>query len=146
MHASAVAVGDRGILISGTSGLGKSGLALALVVHARSLGCFACLVGDDQLLLSGHDNRLLCAVPATLAGLVEIRGLGPRPVAHEPKALVDLHVVLVEKTAAQRFPEIETGVLAGCPIPTLRLAGGDRDGALLAIVSWLGLAPFGGSR
>ena len=58
MHASAVVVGDRCILISGASGLGKSGLALALLVHARTLGWFGCLVGDDQLLLSAHHGRI----------------------------------------------------------------------------------------
>jgi serine kinase of HPr protein (carbohydrate metabolism regulator) len=142
-HASAVVVGDRGVLISGASGLGKSGLALALVVHARSFGLFGRLVGDDQLLLSSRNGRLFCAVPAALAGLAEIRGLGPRPVAHEPLAPVDLHVVLVEKGVAQRFPEPESGVLAGCAVPVLRLAGGDRDGALLAIASCLDLPPFG---
>ena len=146
MHASAVVVGDRGVLISGASGLGKSGLALALVAYARMLGWFGCLVGDDQLLLSGHEGRLLCTVPGTLAGLVEIRGLGPRPIAHERKAPVDLHVVLVEKGAAQRFPEPETGILDGCTLPILRLDGGDRDAALLAIASWLELPPFGRNR
>ena len=94
MHASAVVVGDRGVVISGASGLGKTGLALALVIYARSLGWFGRLVGDDQLLLSSHDGRLFCTAPPTLAGLVEIRGLGPRPIAHEATAPVDLHVAL----------------------------------------------------
>jgi len=146
MHASAAVVGDRGVLISGASGHGKTGLALALIMYARALGRFGCLIGDDQLLLSGHGGRLVCAAPRTLAGLVEIRGLGPRPIRHEAKALVDLHVDLVDKLEAERFPEPELGLLAGCSVPLLRLAGGDREAALRAVASSLALPPFGPDR
>ncbi len=142
LHASAVIIGDRGVLISGASGLGKSGLALALVMYARSLGWFGRLVGDDQLLLSSHAGRLVCAAPQSLAGLVEIRGLGPRPIVHESRAPVDLHVALVDRRDAQRFPEPGTELLAGCRVPVLKLAGGDREAALSAVASFLSLPPF----
>ena len=143
MHASAAVVGDRGVLISGASGQGKTGLALALVMYARSLGRFGCLVGDDQLLLSSHYGRLVCTAPRTLAGLVEIRGLGPRQIRHEARGLVDLHVDLVDKADAERFPEPEIELLAGCSLPLLRLAGGDREAALRAVAACLALPPFG---
>jgi serine kinase of HPr protein (carbohydrate metabolism regulator) len=146
MHASAVVVGDRGVLISGASGLGKTGLALALVMYAHSIGWFGCLVGDDQLLLSAHDGRLFCETPETLAGLVEVRGLGPRPIVHEAKAPVDLHVALVDRRDAQRFQEPGTELLAGCRIPFLKLAGGDHQAALRAVASFLALPPFSRGR
>jgi serine kinase of HPr protein (carbohydrate metabolism regulator) len=142
IHASAVVIGDRGVLLSGPSGIGKSALAMSLVMHAQGLGRFGRLVGDDQLLLSVHDGRLFCTAPAAIAGLVEIRGLGPTPVAHVGKAPVDLWVELVGCDAAPRFPETQDGLLAGCRVRRLVLAGSDTEAALRAVVACLGLAPF----
>jgi serine kinase of HPr protein (carbohydrate metabolism regulator) len=143
IHASAVVLGDRGVLIAGASGSGKTGLALALVLHARSFGLFGRLVGDDQLFLSVHGGRLFCAAPRAIAGLAEIRGLGPRPVDFETKAPVDLFVRLADSREAPRFAEPETETLAGCAVPRLTLAGGDRDAALYAVASRLAMPPFG---
>lgn len=142
MHASAVVLGDRGVLISGPSGSGKTGLALALIAHARASGVFSRLIGDDQLYLTAHHGRLLCAVPSPIAGLAELRGLGPRALAFEPKAAVDLHVRLVEPSEAPRFPDAETEIIAGCEIRVLSLAAGDRQAAVLAVAACLCLPPF----
>lgn len=141
-HASAVVLGDRGIVIAGSPGAGKTLLALALISHARSLGLFARLVADDQVFLSAHDGRLVCAAPETIAGLVEVRGVGPQPTAYEKKAPVDLLVRLVERSVAERFPEAETEALAGCDVPLLRLAADDRQAALMAVAARLSLPPF----
>jgi serine kinase of HPr protein (carbohydrate metabolism regulator) len=142
LHASAVVLGDRGIVIAGASGAGKTQLALVLISHVRSFGLFARLVADDQVLLSAHHRRLVCTAPPTIAGLVEVRGLGPQPVEHEAKAPVDLVVRLVERDAAARFPEAETETLLGCHVPLLRLTDDDRQAAMMAVVARLSLPPF----
>ncbi len=142
-HASAVVVGERGVVISGASGSGKSGLALALIDHASGYGLFARLVGDDQLLLSGHQGRLVCEVPATIAGLVEIRGLGPHAIDFEHSAVVDLHVRLVGTDQAPRYPDRDSERLASCAVRTLTLCAGDRQAAVLAVAACLDIAPFG---
>lgn len=142
-HASAVVLGDRGIVIAGTSGAGKSQLALALVADILASGRFARLVADDQIFLSAHNGRLTCSAPPTIAGLIEVRGLGPRPVAHEPKASVDLLVRLVEWSAAERFPEAETELLLGCPIRLLSVPVDNPHAAKLAVLAELALPPFG---
>ena len=143
IHASAVVLGDRGIVIAGEPGMGKTQLALDLISHARTQGLFARLVGDDQIFLSAHSGRLVCAAPAAIAGLAEVRGFGPQPVRYEAKAPVDLLVRLVGRSAAQRFPEAETEVLRGCPVPLRRLAADARQAALAAGLSWLSQPPFG---
>ena len=142
-HASAVVLRDRGVVIAGQSGAGKTQLALALICHARSFGLFARLVGDDQIFLSARHGRLICAAAPAIAGLAEIRGLGPRPVAHEMKAPVDLLVRLVDRRSAERFPEAGTEPLLGCEVPLLKLAADDRQAALTAVASRLSLPPFG---
>ena len=70
LHASAVAVDGRGVLILGASGAGKSALALALI------GRGACLVADDRVTLVRAGEALLARAPDPLAGLVEARGFG----------------------------------------------------------------------
>jgi serine kinase of HPr protein (carbohydrate metabolism regulator) len=141
-HASAVVLGDRGIVIAGSPGAGKTQLALALLSHARSFGLFARLVADDQIFLSVHRNRLVCAAPSAIAGLAEVRGLGPRPLAHEMKAPVDLLVRLVDRRSAERFPEFGTESLLGCEVPLLKLADDDRQAATMAASARLSLPPF----
>jgi serine kinase of HPr protein (carbohydrate metabolism regulator) len=141
-HAAAVVLGDRGVLIAGASGSGKTGLALALVAHVRSFGWFGRFVADDQLFLSVRGGRLVCAAPEAIEGLAEIWGIGPRPVEFEPAARIDLLVRLVERPAALRFQEAETELLEGCATPCLTLARGDRQAALFAVASCLSLPPF----
>jgi serine kinase of HPr protein (carbohydrate metabolism regulator) len=141
-HASAIVLGDRGIVIAGDSGAGKTQLALALISHARAYGLFARLVADDQIFLSVHHGRLVCSAPETIAGLVEVRGIGPQPIDHEPKASVDLMVRLVARREAMRLTEQATEALLGCDVALLRLPSEDREAAMAAVLAHLSLPPF----
>lgn len=71
LHATAVAVDGRGLLITGASGAGKSALAIALI------GLGAKLISDDQTQVSreGGVVTLRCPTPA-LHGVIEARGVG----------------------------------------------------------------------
>lgn len=141
-HASAVVLRDRGVVITGASGAGKTQLALALISHARASGVFARLVADDQLFLSAAHGRLICTAPEAIAGLVEVRGLGPVPVVHEHRAVADLLVRLVGAGEAERFPEPDTETILGCELPRMRLAEGDTQRAALAVLARLCLPGF----
>ena len=143
LHATAVVLGDRGVLITGESGSGKTGLALALIAHAHACGRVGRLVGDDQLFVVGHHGRLVCESPETIAGLAELRGLGPLEIVFEPRAVIDLHVRLVDAAEAPRFPSSDTERIAGCEVRSLTLAAGDRQAALLAVAAGLAMPPFG---
>lgn len=70
IHASCVAFGRRGVLLLGKSGVGKSDLALRLIDQG------AVLVADDRVLLSVEKGALHACAPASIKGLLEIRGLG----------------------------------------------------------------------
>ena len=77
VHASAVLINTRAVLIRGPSGAGKSRLALDLIDAARGgLVRFARLVGDDRVYLASAGGRLLVRSAETLAGLIEVRGAG----------------------------------------------------------------------
>jgi serine kinase of HPr protein (carbohydrate metabolism regulator) len=70
VHASTVALDGRAVLITGPSGSGKSDLALRLLDRGFTL------VSDDQTLVRKDGNRLLASAPPTIAGKLEIRGIG----------------------------------------------------------------------
>jgi serine kinase of HPr protein (carbohydrate metabolism regulator) len=131
IHASAVLVGPRAVLIRGPSGCGKSRLAFALI--QTSALPFARLVGDDRVHVEAAYGRLLVRPAATLAGLIEIRGLGLRRLPYESVAAVGL-VVDLDAPEAERLPESTTAAtLAGLTIPRLCAApGADALGMLIA--------------
>ena len=52
LHATAVAVAGRGLLIRGASGSGKSGLALEMMARGAQL------VSDDRVIVSDRDDGL----------------------------------------------------------------------------------------
>jgi serine kinase of HPr protein (carbohydrate metabolism regulator) len=114
IHASCVAIGGRAVLISGRSGSGKSDLALRLIDRG------AVLVSDDYTVLQAHGGTLVASPPETIAGKIEMRGVGivERPyVEAVPVALlVDL------ARAPERLPEPASAVLAGVAVPAVGLS------------------------
>jgi HPr kinase/phosphorylase len=105
VHASAVLIGARGLLIRGPSGSGKSLLVLALIQAAHSGAIvFARLVADDRTMLEAANGRLLARPASGLGGLLEVRGLGIHRLPHEPLAVIS-HVIDLMAEDAARYPE-----------------------------------------
>jgi HPr kinase/phosphorylase len=104
VHASAVLVGDRAVLIRGPSGSGKSRLAFDLILAGRT-GQIprAVLVGDDRVHLAASGGQLLVRPAPQLAGLIEIRGLGIRTCDFVSDVVVGL-VVDLAAADAERMP------------------------------------------
>jgi HPr kinase/phosphorylase len=135
VHASAVLVGPRAVLIRGPAGAGKSRLAWGLI---QAVECgritFARLVGDDRIELAAAHGRLLARAAPALAGLIEVHGLGIRRLDHEPVAVVGL-VVDLATPEGQRLPGAADReiVVAGIKLPRLAIApGADPMPAVLA--------------
>ena len=133
IHASAVLVGARAVLIQGPSGSGKSRLALALIQAAtRGALPFARLVADDRVHVEAAHGRLLVRPAEALAGLIEVRGLGIRRLPHEPIAVVGLLVELGQKDAERLPPASQRqGDIAGITLPRLAVAVGQDPLALV---------------
>ena len=126
IHASAVLVGARAILIRGPAGSGKSRLVLDLIQAASNgLLKFARLVADDRVHIQAAHDRLIARSPPALAGLLEVRGLGIQQLQYEPMAVVSW-VVDLQVATAMRMPDCATTqtVIAGIKIRRLAVAPG----------------------
>jgi len=138
VHASAVLIGQGGVLIRGTAGSGKSSLALALLADDG-----ASLVADDQVLLAAAHGRLVAATPDGIAGLIEVRG---QPIARLPwvsPVVVDLVVDLAPREACPRLPLADDeahATVAGIVLPRAFVAIGSADGARRVAVALAGIA------
>ncbi|KRE21361.1 hypothetical protein ASE66_28410 [Bosea sp. Root483D1] len=140
LHASAVVVGEAGILIRGPSGAGKSSLALALIALARSQGRFARLVADDRTEVTARAGRLLAAPVPPIEGMIERRGLGLTPEPYLATAVI--RFVIDCGAEPERMPEPEALVetIAGVTLPRLPLLprAGDERLILTALALFAG--------
>ena len=124
VHASAVLVGARAVLIRGPSGAGKSRLAWELIEAGRTAAAgFARLVGDDRVHLQVAGGRLLVRPSGTLAGRIELRGVGIVRRDHEACAVVGL-VIDLAAADAERLPLEGKAVVKGVTLPRLAVAPG----------------------
>ncbi len=115
IHASAVAIGGRAVLIGGLSGRGKSDLALRLIDRG------AALVSDDYVFVRRQGDRLVASAPPTIAGKIEVRGVGLVDFPAETEVPVALFVDL--DATPERLPEAgEQRTLAGIAIPVVGLS------------------------
>jgi len=141
IHASAVLVGNRAVLIRGPSGSGKSRLAFDLILAGRSSQIApALLVGDDRVHVLAVEGQLVVRPAPVLAGLIEIRGLGIRNCDFVNEALVGL-VVDLDAEDAERLPPPEalhTHIL-GILIP--RIPVGRRFAGLPLVIAGLTMTP-----
>lgn len=128
LHASCVAVGKAGVLLTGAAGAGKSTLALELI----ALG--ARLVADDQVLVAREGAQLIASAPDATAGMIEARGVGLLKLACLATAplavLVDLDTV-----EARRLPPGRQAEIAGVRLPLIH--GRGMSGLPAILTAWL---------
>lgn len=86
-------------MIEGESGAGKSDLALRLIDRGAQL------ISDDYTLLQRAGRDLIASPPDTIAGRIEIRGLGILTMPHVEKIPVALLIRLTD--APERLPLAE---------------------------------------
>lgn len=123
LHASCVAIGDHAVLIEGRSGAGKSDLALRLIDRG------AVLVSDDYTVLVRSGSKLLATPPATIAGKMEVRGLGIVEMPHVDRRPVALLIDLIDEV--ERMPlDPQKRRIAGIDVPVIALNGLHASGPI----------------
>jgi HPr kinase/phosphorylase len=124
IHANAVVVAEKGILIRGASGAGKSRLALTLVSMANALGYFARLVGDDRIRLENSGGRVIARGHPTIQGAIEWRGQGIFQTSFLDAVVLSLVIdlVLPESFEPPRCPEDDLEIaFEGVNVPAMTL-------------------------
>jgi serine kinase of HPr protein (carbohydrate metabolism regulator) len=116
VHASSVAIDGRAVLIGGRSGSGKSDLAMRLIDRG------GVLIADDYTFVRRVDGRALASAPPTIAGMIELRGVGL--VQFETAVDVPVGLFVDLDQSPERLPEPgDARMLAGVSVPTLALVG-----------------------
>jgi serine kinase of HPr protein (carbohydrate metabolism regulator) len=115
IHATAVGIDGVGVLLRGASGAGKSDLALRLIEGG------ARLVADDQVELDPSADGVWMRPPATIAGLIEVRGLGLVRLPYSQRVKLALVVDLVAAATIERLPQPASERFAEWEIPLLQL-------------------------
>ncbi|MET0371757.1 MAG: HPr kinase/phosphatase C-terminal domain-containing protein [Sphingobium sp.] len=134
LHATSVAIDGRAILLSGISGIGKSDLALRLIDRG------AVLVSDDYTLVKRVDGRLIATSPATIAGRMEVRGIGIVDMPHLDEAPVALVAELFG--TVDRMPmQLVTRSIAGLSVPVIKIAPLEASAPVKLELALRGIAP-----
>ncbi len=145
VHGSCVSLGEAGVLLLGPPGSGKSDLVLRLIdqpgygvsgklKHAE-------LVADDQVVIKFEEGHLVASAPATIAGRIEIRGLGLMDLPHRAAVVLALAVRFDARESIERLPDLEKFrfEILGTSLPMVQidLASPSAPARIRAALDWL---------
>ncbi len=108
---------QKGILILGAPGQGKSDLCLRLIMDKGGV-----LVSDDRVDLKTAGGQVEASAPASIKGLLEVRGVGILTLPVVESCRINLVINLVrEAEDVERLPEPSFYELGGVKIPQINL-------------------------
>ena len=117
IHATTVAFENKGILIIGKSGAGKSDLALRLIMNKNAV-----LVADDRIDVENVNGIIKASCPKNIQGKLEVRGIGIVDFPFLSSAELKLVVQLVSDYAEiERLPLPEYKEILGVKIPLIKI-------------------------
>lgn len=117
IHATLISYKNKGILLTGKSGSGKSDLALRMIINNK-----AKFVADDRVILENIGNKLIGYAPDNLFGLLEIRGVGIKECTALENSEICLCVELCDELHdIERFPEDDFIDFLDVKIPKIKL-------------------------
>ena len=143
VHGCSVAINGIAILIRGEPASGKSDLLLQLLeTTGTGLGdatLQTALIADDQTLLTVRGDRLWAGCPATINGLLEVRGQGIIAVPPHGPAPLGLVIDLLPVEQIERMPEDDqrTVDLMGFRLPRVFVGSGSVSAASRVRLAWV---------
>ena len=134
IHASCVSYQNKGILILGQSGSGKSDLCLRLI---QEYGAF--LVADDRVDLNVSHETIVATAPDGIKNMLEVRGVGILTPPYVDCCQINIVVKLIDtKENIERLPYNEFWVYENIKIPLIRLHAFEVSAThkIIAVLSW----------
>ena len=117
IHGTCISLKNKGILILGSSGSGKSDLALRAIMQKG-----AKLVADDRVDITLKNKNLYASCPAAIRGLLEVRGVGLVKFQSKPSQKIDLVVELADSLKKiERLPVPKFYEYQGIQIKKIKL-------------------------
>ncbi len=116
LHASAIVLDGRAVLLRGASGAGKSDITLRLIDETASL------IADDYVKVAVRDGVVHVSAPDEIKGKMEVRGLGILTFDRTESAPLALVVDLVSPGEIERMPEPDWCKIADISVPRINLA------------------------
>ncbi|MBK8211391.1 MAG: HPr kinase/phosphatase C-terminal domain-containing protein [Rhodospirillales bacterium] len=123
VRGTCVAIDGSGVLLRGSSGAGKSDLAL------RVLATGGRLVADDYTYLQLESGGLRASPPESLAGLLEVHGIGIIRVEAETDVPLIAVIDLVPQADVERLPVIEEEQMLGVTLVRFQLTAFETSAA-----------------
>lgn len=114
VHGSAVAIGGLGVLLLGPSASGKSDLALRLIDRGAKM------IGDDILYIKSTDNVPQLEYAPSIAGKIEVRGVGICTVEYVTSAPLRLIVEFAQDIDRMPAENMRT-MIADFSVPLVKL-------------------------
>lgn len=115
IHASCVSIKNKGILLLGDSGAGKSDLSLRLIMR-----CQAVLVADDRVDIKADGGIITASAPEILQGLLEVRGIGIIKTDYLPQAEI-CAVFALDSDKIERMPEQQYYKIGDKKLPLFKI-------------------------
>ncbi|MDR1693714.1 MAG: HPr kinase/phosphatase C-terminal domain-containing protein [Lactobacillaceae bacterium] len=117
IHASSIKYKDKGLLIIGPSGVGKSDLCFRLIMSKK-----ATMIADDRTDIEVRAGEIYALCPKVIKGLLEVRGIGLKEFKNLDEAKIDLVIELVKDICeVERLPEPEVFEYKGIKLPKIKL-------------------------
>lgn len=116
IHATSIFFDEQGILIIGTSGVGKSSLALELIEQG------GVLIADDMTFLTVQNEKLYATADEKWQGSIEARGLGiVQNMPFKQSAKIDYAIELVDEKTERLPDNIDEKIYCGVSVPVFRM-------------------------
>lgn len=117
IHATTISYKNKGIMIIGESGSGKSDLALRMIMQKG-----AKLVADDRSEIDIKKGKIYAQCPDNIKNMIEVRGIGIMSMKAKKRTAVNLVVELVDDIKKiERMPQKETFFFADATVEKIKL-------------------------
>ena len=136
-HCSVIEINQTGIMITGSSGSGKTSLALGLLERANSHQLLSAFISDDQAILREHNSRLVAKTPPTIAGKLELHGYGIIDLPYKKETTIDLVIEMCPEDTLDRMPEERFTTINNVQLPLLRVPIKHEAQSVRIVFAWL---------